>query len=89
MAARPRAHNLNVPNLYQKFDRRNGKAYYQYRDTRTGRFHGLGTDRTTAIKVATELNRLIAAQLVEQYHHIFNANPTKKKTNGDQYRRMV
>jgi integrase len=82
MAARPRAHNLNIPNLYQKFDRRNGKAYYQYRDTRTGRFHGLGTDRTTAIKVATELNRLIAAQMVEQYHHIFNANPAKKKRMG-------
>lgn len=51
-------------NLYRR--QQNGRWYYQYRDTRDGRFHGLGYDRKTAIRQAEELNSLIAAQTANQ-----------------------
>jgi hypothetical protein len=48
------------PNLYRKPQA--GGHYYQYRDPRTGKFHGLGYDRKTAVSQATQLNALIAEQ---------------------------
>lgn len=48
------------PNLYRKHQRHGW--YYQYRDPRTGKFHGLGYDRPLAITQATQLNALIAEQ---------------------------
>ncbi len=52
------------PNLYQK--NQYGQIYFQYRDPRTGKFHGLGYDRSLAINQAQQLNALIAAQLSNQ-----------------------
>ncbi|HHB1576086.1 TPA: phage integrase Arm DNA-binding domain-containing protein [Vibrio parahaemolyticus] len=36
--ARPRKDSIDVPNLYRKKDKRNGKVYYQYKNQVTGRF---------------------------------------------------
>ncbi|GAB6263219.1 phage integrase Arm DNA-binding domain-containing protein [Photobacterium sp. R1] len=82
MAARPRSHNITTPNLYQKLDKRSGKVYYQYRDARSGKFHGLGTDKNRAVAVAKELNLRISEQLVEQYQHILDVNPAKVAKKG-------
>ncbi|RXJ68710.1 integrase [Veronia nyctiphanis] len=82
MAARPRSHNIDVPNLYQKLDKRSGKVYYQYRDSRTGRFHGLGTDKKRAVSIAKELNERIAQQLIDHYQTILDQNVPKVKTKG-------
>ncbi|MDO6707961.1 phage integrase Arm DNA-binding domain-containing protein [Photobacterium sp. 1_MG-2023] len=82
MAARPRSHNITTPNLYQKLDKRSGKVYYQYRDSRSGKFHGLGTDKNRAVAVAKELNLRISEQLVEQYQHILDVNPAKVAKKG-------
>ncbi|WP_281545861.1 phage integrase Arm DNA-binding domain-containing protein [Grimontia sp. SpTr1] len=82
MAARPRSHNLTIQNLYEKLDKRSGKVYYQYRDARTGRFHGLGTDRKRAIAVAKELNEKISQQLLEHYQYLLDDNKTKVKRRG-------
>lgn len=58
---RPRsAANRGLPaNLYRKTDRRNSKTYYTYRDPRTGREHGLGTEHDAAVADATALNAAI------------------------------
>lgn len=63
--SRPR-NKLNTPlpdNLYRKNDKRNGKTYYSYRDPRTGKFHGLGTDRDAAENDARALNAVIYASI--------------------------
>lgn len=49
------------PNLYQNM--RNGAVYYRYRDPRTGRYHGMGSNKPTAIKDAKALNAAILAQM--------------------------
>lgn len=82
MAARPRSHNITIENLYQKLDKRSGKVYFQYRDPRNGKFHGLGSDKARAMAVAKELNQRISEQLVEQYQHILDANPAKVSKKG-------
>ena len=66
MAARPRKHNINVPNLYSKLDKRTEKVYWQYRHPLTGQFIGFGTDSDAAKLAATELNRLLAQQETSQ-----------------------
>jgi len=66
MAARPRKHNINVPNLYSKLDKRTEKVYWQYRHPLTGQFIGFGTDQEAAKLAATELNRLLAQQEAAQ-----------------------
>lgn len=66
MAARPRKHNINVPNLYSKLDKRTEKVYWQYRHPLTGQFIGFGTDPDAAKLAATELNRLLAQQEAAQ-----------------------
>lgn len=82
MAARPRTHNLKVPNLYQKLDKRTGRINFQYKDKRSGKFHGLGADPQRAIAVAKELNSRIDEQLVDHYSHLLNNNPTHVKEHG-------
>lgn len=59
--SRPRSKkNLTLPNnLYRKHDKRTGKTYYSYRDPRTGKVHGFGTDREAAENDALALNGLI------------------------------
>ncbi|SQI38141.1 Bacteriophage lambda integrase, N-terminal domain [Providencia alcalifaciens] len=66
MAARPRSHNITVPNLYCKLDKRNGKVYWQYKHPLTGTFHSLGTDAEEAAQVASQANTIIAEQQTKQ-----------------------
>lgn len=51
------------PNLYATSDKASGRTYYRYRDPRSGRFHGFGTDKAAAIADAIALNAAILAQL--------------------------
>lgn len=57
--ARPRQDSIDVPNLYRKKDKRNGKVYYQYKNQVTGKFVSLGTDKDKAIESAVKANRVI------------------------------
>ncbi|MEI8609985.1 phage integrase Arm DNA-binding domain-containing protein [Enterovibrio sp. Hal110] len=82
MAARPRSHNIKVPNLYEKLDKRSGKVYYQYRDPRSGKFHGLGTERKRALAVAAELNNKISQQLLHHFQNILDDTQVKVKRSG-------
>lgn len=66
MAARPRNHNISIPNLYCKLDKRNGKTYWQYKNPTTGEFVGFGTDADAAKAAAAELNRMYAEQEANQ-----------------------
>ena len=66
MAARPRSHNISIPNLYCKLDKRTGKVYWQYKHPISGRFHSLGTDEAEARQVASEANSIIAEQRTRQ-----------------------
>ena len=66
MAARPRSHNISIPNLYCKLDKRTGKVYWQYKHPISGRFHSLGTDEAEARQVASEANTIIAEQRTRQ-----------------------
>lgn len=52
-------------NLYESQDERSGKTYYRYRDPRTGKFHGLGTDKAAAIADAKALNAVILAGMAQ------------------------
>lgn len=51
------------PNLYPATDTRDGVTRYRYRDPRTGKFHGMGTDKESAIKDADLLNIAIYGKL--------------------------
>lgn len=64
--ARPRKHNVSIPNLYRKFDRRNGKVYWQYYNQVDGKFSSLGRDEELAKTAAMELNRIISQQQIDQ-----------------------
>jgi len=66
MAARPRAHNISIPNLYCKLDKRTGKVYWQYKHPLTGKFHSLGTDEAEAKQIASDANTIIAEQKTRQ-----------------------
>ena len=66
MAARPRKHNVKIPNLYCKLDKRTSKIYWQYRHPVTGTFVGFGTDEEAAKAAATELNRITSEQETRQ-----------------------
>lgn len=59
-ARKPGSRDL-PPNLYQ--NARSGAVYYRYRDPRTGRYHGMGANKQTAIKDAKALNAAILAQM--------------------------
>jgi integrase len=63
--ARPREHNVDIPNLYRKFDKRNGKVYWQYFNQLDGKFASMGCDEILAKTAALELNRVIAQKQVE------------------------
>lgn len=51
------------PNLYPATDKRDGVTRYRWKDPRTGRFHGMGTDKEAAIKDAKALNAIIAQDM--------------------------
>lgn len=64
--ARPRKHNIDIPNLYRKLDKRTGKVYWQYFNQLTGTFSSMGSNEATARAAALELNRIVASKQVEQ-----------------------
>lgn len=66
MAARPRTHNITIPNLYAKLDKRTGRVYWQYKHPVSGKFHSLGTNEEEAKQVAREANDIIAEQRTRQ-----------------------
>lgn len=66
MAARPRTHNITIPNLYSRLDKRTGRVYWQYKHPITGKFHSLGTNADEAKQVANEANDIIAEQRTRQ-----------------------
>ncbi|MFD2177791.1 phage integrase Arm DNA-binding domain-containing protein [Veronia pacifica] len=82
MAARPRTHKIDIPNFYQRLDKRDGRVYFQYRDPRTGRFHSLGSDKKRAQTIANELNERISQQLLDHYQHILDQSPPKVAKRG-------
>lgn len=82
MAARPRSHNLTVPNLYRKIDKRTGRVNFQYKDKRSGKFHGLGSDEKRAVAVAKELNSRIQESLVDHYSSLLNDSPAHISERG-------
>lgn len=63
--SRPRSkRNSHLPNnLYRKYDKRTDKIYYTYRDPRSGKCHGLGTDRIAAENDAKALNASIYSSI--------------------------
>jgi len=87
MAARPRNHRVDIPNLYCKLDKRNSKTYWQYRHPLTGQFVGFGTDQEAARLAATELNRLLAQQEAAQSFALIDM-VSHKKVNSKKSIRM-
>ncbi|EMM2469583.1 phage integrase Arm DNA-binding domain-containing protein [Raoultella ornithinolytica] len=79
MAARPRSHEISIPNLYCKLDKRTGRIYWQYKHPLSGRFHSLGTDENEAKQVATEANTIIAEQRTRQ---ILSVNERLSRMKG-------
>ena len=51
------------PNLYAYIDKRDGVLRFKYRDPRSGRYHGMGTDKASAIADAKALNAIIAQDM--------------------------
>ena len=82
MAARPRTHKVNIPNLYCKFDRRTSKVYWQYRHPITGKFIGFGTDGDTAREAAMAANAMITEQQSKQINFLIDMT-VKNATNKD------
>lgn len=64
MPPRRRSHKDLPPNLYPAADTRDGVTRYRYRDPRTKKFHGLGSDKEAAIRDADALNEAIYGRLV-------------------------
>lgn len=64
MAPRPRkSGNKDMPDyLYPRRDKRTGVTYYAYRDPRTGKEYGLGSDKTKAIREARAANMALLAE---------------------------
>ncbi|MEB0968310.1 tyrosine-type recombinase/integrase [Citrobacter braakii] len=73
----PRKHNIKIENLYAKIDKRNNKIYWQYKDPLTQSWRGFGTNEVAAKAAAIELNRLFAAQQLEQTYALIDT--AKKK----------
>jgi integrase len=82
MSPRPRKNNIVIAGLYARFDRRTSKTYYQYKNPVTGVFHGLGTDKEKAEKIATIANQRIAAAEAEHYIRQIDENPVALKQRG-------
>lgn len=89
MAARPRNHKVDIPNLYCKLDKRNSKTYWQYKHPLTGQFIGFGTDQDAAKLAATELNRLLAQQEIAQSYALIDMVNHKKVSSKQSIRMRV
>nr|WP_278991987.1 phage integrase Arm DNA-binding domain-containing protein [Plesiomonas shigelloides] len=60
---RPRQTKIVIPNLYRRYDKRNGKVYWQYKSPMDGRFYGLGDNEEEARQIAVEANaRILSAR---------------------------
>ncbi|PWI80303.1 integrase [Enterobacter sp. CGMCC 5087] len=75
MSPRPRKNNVSISGLYARFDRRTAKTYYQYKNPLTGKFHGLGTDKEKAEKIAITANQRITAAEAEHYLRQIDETP--------------
>ncbi|GAM63633.1 integrase [Vibrio ishigakensis] len=82
MAARPRTHRIDIPNLYAKLDKRNGKVYYQYKHPLTGTFIGLGTDKQKASSAAIIANQALAKEEVNHINRILDSKSNIIKEKG-------
>jgi integrase len=84
MAARPRKHNVDIPNLYCKLDKRTSKVYWQYRHPITGVFVGFGSDEDAASAAAIEMNRITSEQETQQSYALVDMaiKSTTKKEPG-------
>ncbi len=82
MSPRPRKNSISIPGLYARFDRRTDKTYYQYKNPVTGKFHGLGTDKAKAEKIALIANQRIATAEAEYYLKKIDENPKSNKRRG-------
>ena len=82
MSPRPRKNSTDVTGLYEKFDRRTGRVYYQYKNPVTGKFHGLGTDKGKAEKIASTANQRIAAAEAEYFMRKIDESPSATKRRG-------
>ena len=82
MSQRPRKNSISIPGLYARFDRRTDKTYYQYKNPVTGKFHGLGTDKIKAEKIALTANQRIAAAEADYYLKKIDENPSATKRRG-------
>ncbi|MEB6523879.1 phage integrase Arm DNA-binding domain-containing protein [Enterobacter hormaechei] len=82
MSPRPRKNSISIPGLYARFDRRTDKTYYQYKNPVTGKFHGLGTDKAKAEKIAATANQRIAAAETDYFLKQIDEKPAANKTRG-------
>ena len=82
MSPRPRKNSISIPGLYARFDRRTDKTYYQYKNPVTGKFHGLGTDKAKAEKIAATANQRIAAAEADYFLKQIDEKPAANKTRG-------
>lgn len=78
--ARPRKHNVSIPGLSCYLDSRTKKVYWRYKHPVTGKFHGLGTDESTAKEIAIEANSRLAEQKMR--HLIRAKNDINKRLGG-------
>lgn len=81
MAARPRTHNISIPNLYRKLDKRTGHIYWQYKHPLTGRFHSLGTSEDEAKQIAIDANTILSEQKTRQILSINERLASLKNAN--------
>lgn len=77
-----RKHGRDLPpNLYPSADKRDGVTRYRYRDPRNGKFHGMGTDRASAVADAKALNAAIYAGM-SRVRVIEGAKPSTPKLSA-------
>lgn len=90
MAPRPRKTGSKdlPPNLYRKTDKRNGVTYYSYRSPVTGKWIGLGTDKTIAVREAAHAN-ITSAQLRPTLVERLEAAPVRRFAEWiEEYRKL-
>lgn len=71
-----------VPGLYKYKDKRTGRTYYSCKHPLTGKRHGLGTDRTIAIRL---LHRLHAECEIDKEQAIWN----RLKRKSQSFRQLI
>lgn len=89
MSPRPRKNSITIPGLYARFDRRTDKTYYQYKNPVTGKFHGLGTDKDKAEKIALTANQRLAAAESDYFMKKLDERPATNKARGISLRAWV